>query len=261
MMLGGVTRFMLKGWVADLYVKPAFYFTYYGFEWVKPLGETGMHTLFFLMGFAALMMSLGFLYRFSAIAFFLSFTYVELIDKSNYLNHYYFVSIIAFLMILLPAGNYFSIDTLIRPAKKATHVPRWCILIIQFQLGIVYFFAGISKLNPDWLLRAQPLRTWLPPHTNLPVIGYFMDKLWIAYFFSWFGAVYDLCIPFMLCFKKTRKLAYFLVLVFHILTAMLFQIGMFPYVMIVCTLIFFPEAFHLKIIGRIKKLVQHVSKK
>lgn len=259
MMFGSIVRFWLNGWIYDLYIKPNFYFTYYGFEWVKPLGETGMYFLFATMAFAALMMMMGFLYRFSALLFFVTFTYVELIDKSNYLNHYYFISVVAFLMVLLPAGRFFSVDTWLSPLKKITYIPRWFIITIQFQLGLVYFFAGVAKLNPDWLFEAQPLRTWLPPHTNMPVIGFLLDKAWIAYFFSWFGAIYDLSIPFLLVIKRTRIIAYFLVIVFHVMTSLLFQIGMFPYIMIICTLIFFSESFHLKVLELLSKVLSFVK--
>ena len=259
MMLGSIVRFCWNGWIYDLYIKPNFYFTYYGFEWVKPFGEAGMYLLFAAMAFAALMIMLGFMYRFSAALFFVTFTYVELIDKSNYLNHYYFISIISFLMILLPAARYLSVDSWLNPLKRVTHIPRWFIIIIQLQLGLVYFFAGVAKLNPDWLIEAQPLLTWLPPHTNMPVIGFLLDKAWVAYVFSWFGAIYDLTIPFLLIFKKTRAAAYFLVIVFHVMTSLLFQIGMFPYIMIICTLIFFSESFHLKIIATLSKVLSFLK--
>jgi hypothetical protein len=254
MMLVSIIRFTLKGWIYTLYIKPAFYFSYYGFEWVKPLGDPGMYILFFVMALAALFLMIGLFYRFSAILFFITFTYVELIDKTNYLNHYYFVSIIAFLLIFLPAGSYFSLDTYRKPQTRFTHIPRLFILILQLQLGIVYFFAGVAKLNTDWLFHAMPLRIWLPAHTDFPLIGPLLDKVWIAYFFSWFGACYDLSIPFLLLFKKTRALAYFFVIAFHLMTFFLFQIGMFPFIMIICTLIFFPENVHQRILEKIKKI-------
>ena len=49
MMFASTLRFILKGWVDELYVNPTYYFTYYGFEWVKPLSENGMYVLFGLM--------------------------------------------------------------------------------------------------------------------------------------------------------------------------------------------------------------------
>ncbi|WP_242921319.1 HTTM domain-containing protein [Pontibacter liquoris] len=244
MMLASVLRFMAKGWVTELYVLPKVYFPYYGFEWVKPLSEAGMYAVFSLMAVAALGLMLGVFYRLSALLFFLSFTYVELLDKTNYLNHYYFVSVVAFLLVLVPANRHFSVDVLRKPHLWASHVPRWSVLVFQFQLGLVYFYAGVAKLNPDWLLEAMPLRYWLPAHTYLPLIGPLLDKVWVAYLFCWFGALYDLTIPFFLSWRKSRWLAYLTVIVFHVLTAVLFPIGMFPYIMIVSTLVFFSPKFH-----------------
>jgi hypothetical protein len=50
--------------------------------------------------------------------------------------------------------------------------------------------------------------------------------------------------------------AYLTVVVFHGLTAILFPIGMFPYVMIVAALIFFSADFHLRLIGLLNKIVK-----
>ena len=253
MMLASVIRFMAKGWISQLYLEPSFFFTYYGFSWVKPLGNAGMYLLFAALALAALFMMLGLFYRLASTTFFLLFTYVELIDVTTYLNHYYFVSIISLLFILVPANRSFSLDVLRKPRIRATHVPAWTINIFKLQLGIVYFFAGLAKLHPDWLLEAQPLRLWLPAKANLPLIGPLFSKLWVAYFFSWFGALYDLSIPFLLLYRKTRLLAYGAVVAFHVLTAILFPIGMFPYIMILSTLIFFPTPFHQKILALLRK--------
>lgn len=255
-MLGSIVRFMAKGWVHELYVAPEVYFPYYGFEWVRPLGETGMYALFGLMALSAVGVMLGLFYRWSAALFFLSFTYVELIDKTNYLNHYYFVSIVALLMILVPAHRHFSLDVLRKPYLWVSQVPRWTVLIFQLQLGLVYFYAGVAKLNADWLFEAMPLRYWLPAHTHLPVIGRLLDEVWVAYLFCWFGASYDLTIPFFLSWRKSRPLAYLTVAVFHVLTALLFQIGMFPYIMMLSTLIFFSAGFHEKFLYALRKVAR-----
>lgn len=250
-MLGAVIRFMLKGWVYELYIKPEFYFSYYGFEWVKPLGATGMYIVFAVMALSFLFVILGYYYRRAIVTAFITFTYVELIDKSNYLNHYYFVSAVSFVLIFLPAHKYFSLDAIRKPFIKTMRVPRYTIDAIKLQLAIVYIFAGIAKLNYDWLFRAMPLKIWLPANAHLPVIGGFLDYEWVAYFFSWFGAVYDLFIVFFLMNSRTRPIAYVFVILFHLMTKCLFPIGMFPYVMIFCTLIFFSEEFHKKIINRL----------
>jgi hypothetical protein len=253
-MLFSIIRFVLKGWVREFYVEPKFYFGFYGFEWIKPLNETGMYLVFFLLGLSALFILLGFYYRASVLTFLLSFVYVELLDKTNYLNHYYFISIFTFLLVLVPAHRYFSLDVIRKPSLKVTHVPNWTICIFKFQLLIVYLFAGIAKLNHDWLFEAMPLRLWLPANSDLPVIGPLLNQLWVAYFFSWFGAIYDLLIGFLLFNNRTRSWAYFFVVVFHVFTGWFFKIGMFPYIMILLTLIFFSEDFHRKIIKFFRRI-------
>ncbi len=162
LMLLSIVRFWSKGWIETQYIQPEYFFTYYGFDWVKPLGNPGMFILFGLMGIAALFIALGFLYRYSAIIFFLLFTYVELIDKTNYLNHYYFVSIMAFLLIWVPANASYSLDAKWGLIKSRRLVPAWSVDIFKLQLGIVYFYAGLAKLNADWLFEAMPLKMWLP---------------------------------------------------------------------------------------------------
>lgn len=253
-MLLSTIRFVLKGWVYAFYIKPKFHFTFYGFESVQPLGETGMYCLFGLLIISSLLIALGLFYRVAILTFFLCFTYVELIDKTTYLNHYYFISIIAFLLILVPANRYFSVDGFRKPLLTVTQVPAWTISIFKLQLLLVYFFAGLSKLNYDWLIAALPLRIWLPANSHLPIIGPWLTQLWVAYAFSWFGALFDLGVGFFLLWDKTRKPAYAFVVLFHLATGFLFKIGVFPYIMIAVTPIFFSVDTHLRIITFLRKL-------
>lgn len=238
MLLFSTIRFWLKGWIEELYIQPEFFFSYYGFDWIKPLGPY-TYILFIVCGVAALFFALGWFYRVASVVLFFSFTYVELMDKTNYLNHYYFVSLVLFLMMWLPAHVNFSVDSIRKPQLSKRFIPRWTLGSIRMMMAIVYIYAGLAKLNSDWLLDAMPLRLWLPANNDLPVLGPMFNHLWVAYAFSWFGAIYDLTIPFFLLNKKTRPFAYLTVVVFHLMTAALFPIGVFPFVMIVSALVFF----------------------
>ncbi len=252
MMFFSLLRFWWRGWIETVYIQPAFHFTYMGFGWVRPLGAEGMYVLFGAILLSTLLITTGLFYRFATIVFFLGFTYVELIDVTTYLNHYYFISLVALIMIWLPANGDYSLDAWLRPAIRRKQVPAWTIQIIQFQLAVVYLFAGLAKLNPDWMIHAQPMKIWLPGRSYLPVVGPYMYEEWVAYLFSWFGAVYDCFIVFFLLNKRTRPYAYAAVLVFHIATAIFFPgIGLFPYVMIVSSLIFFSGSFHTRILSRL----------
>jgi hypothetical protein len=113
----------------------------------------------------------------------------------------------------------------------------------------------IAKLNSDWLAAALPLKIWLPANAHLPVIGQFLGKEWVAYAFSWIWAVYDLSIPFF-CFTGAHACLPLLLVVVFMLTRILFPIGIFPYVMIVSTLIFFSSGFHRKVLEYITSRVK-----
>ncbi|MCB0179635.1 MAG: HTTM domain-containing protein [Anaerolineae bacterium] len=259
LMLASTIRFVANGWVEAFYLKPEFHFTYYGFSWVKPLPGVGLYLVFGLVALAALFIALGFMYRAAIIAFFLLFTYTELLDKTYYLNHYYFISLLSFLLIFLPLHRSGSLDSWLWPALKTGVVPRWTIFAIRVQLGLVYVFAGIAKLNGDWLFQAMPLKLWLAAQTGFPFIGFLFDHTWFAYLMSWSGAIYDLTIPFFLLWRKTRPAAYLTVIGFHLMTAKLFPIGMFPWIMIACTTIFFSEQDYQAAITFIRTIFHRLS--
>lgn len=256
LMIFSLIRFAAYGWIEELYISPDFHFTYYGFSWVQSFGNPGMYVLFGVCGLAAFAMMLGLYYRISSVLFFLSFAYIELIDKANYLNHYFFITVIAFLMMLLPAHKAWSLDVIRKPKLLQRTIPYWMVFVLILQLSITYFFAGVAKLNSDWLFEALPLKIWLPTHAEMPIVGSLLSQEWTAYVFSWFGAIYDLSIPFLLFWKRSRPWAYIAVIVFHVMTAMLFQIGVFPYVMILATLVFFSPQWFEKIFGLFSKTVQ-----
>lgn len=259
MMFVSIIRFWNNGWIETLYIQPKFHFSYYGFEWVKPIGDY-TYLLFFICGLSAILVALGLKYRLSILLFFLSFTYIELMDKTTYLNHYYFISVLSFLMLFLPANAYFSMDNLLKK-RTYTSIPKWSIDSIKLLISIVYLYAGLAKLNSDWLFRAMPLKIWLPSKYDLPFIGNsLMQQDWFHYAMSWSGMLYDLLIPFLLLYKRTRWFAFVLVVFFHVFTRVLFPIGMFPYVMIVAALIFFDDRVHLKIIDFFKLLLKPFRK-
>jgi len=256
MMIGSVIRFALNGWIETMYIQPKFHFAYYGFEWIQKPSPEWIYVLFGLILLGAIGITLGALYRISTVIFFLTFTYVELIDKTYYLNHYYFVSLVAFLLIWLPAHRRFSLDVLLFPKIATNQCRRFELSVIRMQVGILYVYAGLAKINSDWLLRAMPLRIWLAANGHLPIIGTLLTKTWVAFLFSWFGMIYDVTIPFFLSLKKTRAFAYLSVIVFHMLTALLFPIGVFPFVMIMSALIFFPIQTHERWLSKMEQTFQ-----
>lgn len=253
LMLFSTLRYMYRGWVDTQLVEPLLHFSYYGFDWVQPLPREAMYTVFVIMALASVGIALGWFYRLATMLFFLCFTYVELIDITYYLNHYYFVSLVAFLMMLVPAHRYFSLDVRRKPEILTKKVSRWCVAVFKVQIAIVYVYAGLAKINSDWLIEALPLAIWLPAKTSIPLIGELFGFKVTPHVFSWAGMLFDTFIVAGLLWRKTRWLAYVAVVIFHGLTGILFQIGVFPIVMIFAVTIFFSTEFHERLINRLAR--------
>lgn len=244
LMIFSTIRFMYLGWIEDHYTDPVFHFKYWGFEWVEPLSRSGLYAVHFAMIISALliMLSRGLLYRIGAVTLFLNFTYTELIDLTYYLNHYYFVSIICFVLIFLPA-HISPFSNLKRQKIKLS-----ALVVIKFHIAILYIYAGLAKINYDWLIEALPLRIWVPANDKMPLISELFTWETTPYLFSWIGMLFDTFIIFFLIYKPTRLLAYIAVVIFHTLTGLMFQIGVFPLVMIGIVTIFFSNDWHIRFI-------------
>jgi hypothetical protein len=259
LMLFSSARFLLNGWVYDFYIAPGFHFSYLGFEWLPYPNATIIYFIFVMMVLASIGIMLGFFYRISALLFFVLFTWVELLDKTTYLNHYYFVSLIALILVFLPANRYFSMDAWLGRVPVQESVRNRSLAILKFQIAVVYILAGIAKLESDWLIQAQPLKYWLHTAHHWPLFGDLIKHDGVAYFFSWFGCIYDLLIVFFLVNLRTVKWAYYVVILFHVMTWLLFPIGVFPWVMIAATTIFLPGSFHETIIAALRRLFKRQS--
>jgi len=260
LMLVALIRFWTNGWIYSLYIEPDFHFKYYGFSWVKDLGNY-TYLLYSSCIIAVVGIILGYHYRLSIILFFLLITYSELIDKTTYLNHYYFTSCISFLLCFLPAAHYFSIDAT-QKEKSIDTIPSWMVDGIKLFLCIVYFYAGLAKINSDWLLEAQPLTLWLTSKYDIPLIGEILKYRWVHYAASWSGMLYDVFIPFFLLYPKTRSIAFVFVILFHIMTKIFFpSIGMFPYIMIFGATIFLDVQWHKNQLEFLRKFSTKFSQK
>lgn len=237
-----VLRYFSHGWIEPYYITPTFHFTYPFFGFIQPWPGNGMYIHFAVMGVLALLIAFGLFYRLASLLFFLAFSYIFLIDKAYYLNHFYLIILLGFLLSILPAHRAASLDRWrLRMAHDhgpgAPVVPRWSLFLLRAQIFIVYFYAGLAKLNSDWL-QGEPLRMWLAERTDFPVIGGLFTTEWMIALFTYGGLLFDLGIGFLLVWRRTRALGFVFAGMFHLLNARLFQIGIFPFLMFGATLIF-----------------------
>jgi vitamin K-dependent gamma-carboxylase len=250
-MLWEVWRYFSNDWIARYFIEPSFHFTYFGFGWVQPWPGNGMYWHFSALGVLAACIMLGLFYRIATPLFFLGFTYVFLLEQARYLNHFYFVALLAFLLCFVPAHRVWSLDSWLASSRWSPTVPTWSLWLLRAQIGIVFVGAAVAKMNGDWL-RGQPLELWLGERTDFMVVGRFFDEAWAALLFSYGGLLFDLLVVPFLLLPVTRPFALLAAFSFHFMNSKLFTIGIFPWLALGTALLFFPPDWPRRVIARIR---------
>ena len=244
-LLWKVFDYLEQGRVARYWLEPTFNFKYSLFPWVTALPGEGMFYLFYALGALAVFVIVGFLYRPAVLLLALGWGYTFLLEEARYLNHDYLVILLCFLLVFVPANRALSLDALLFKRVRGEALPAWGLWLLRFQIGIPYFFGGIAKLQPDWL-QGEPMRTWLGRRTDFPVVGSLFTQEWVVYLATYGGLVLDLAAVPLLLWSKTRPYIFTALVLFHFTNARWFNIGIFPWLMIAATTIFFspdwPEA-------------------
>ena len=243
-----VGRYLLLGRVERYYAASGFRFSYFGFDWVSPLPAAAMNVVFVALTALAICIAVGLRYRTCAALFAVGYTYVFLIDQANYLNHQYLICLLSFLLAFMPAHAVFSFDSQ-RSSDRAPVVRRWTVWLLRTQVGIVYAYAGIAKLNPDWLA-GEPMRSWLAERGTTPVVGPLLEHELATWFFSWGGLLFDLLVVPFLLWRRTRIFAFGFAVAFHVMNWIMFSIGVFPWLMVAATTVFFDPDWPRRWAGR-----------
>lgn len=229
---------IFTGWVKRVLIESQFTFSFIGFEWLQPLPGNGMYYYYTIMGVFALGIMLGYKYRFSMLAFTLMWSATYLMQKSAYNNHYYLLMLLSAIMVFMPANRYASIDTKLNPKIKSYTMPQWCKWVFVLQLLIVYTYASVAKLYPDWL-DTSVIELMMKGKQHYMIVGELLQQKWVHYILAYGGILFDGLIIPLLLFKPTRKWAFFISIFFHLFNSVVFQIGIFPYLALAFSLFFF----------------------
>ena len=231
-------RYFEHGWIERYWIDPDFYFTFWGFDWIKPWPGNGMYWHWAAIGVLGLFVAAGLFYRVACALLVLGMAYLFLLDKTWYLNHVYLICLLSFILVFVPANRTWSLDAALWPRLSRAAVPRWALWLVRAQVAVVYVGGGIAKLNPDWL-RGEPLRQWLGERDDLFLLGRFFHDEWLVYLFAFGGLLLDLLVVPLLLWRRTRVFAFAAAAVFHITNSQLFDIGIFPWLALGATTIFF----------------------
>lgn len=226
------------GWVKKTLIEPEFTFNFIGFEWLQPFPGNWMYIYYLLMGVFGLLIMLGYKYRLSALGFAIMWAGTYFMQKTSYNNHYYLLFLLSFIMVILPANRYASLDVKLNPKLKSISMPNWCRWIFIVQLFIVYTYASVAKIYPDWL-DASVVKLLMQNKSHFYIIGQLLQNEYLHYFIAYSGILFDGLIIPLLLFKPTRKYAFFASIFFHLFNSFVFHIGIFPYLSLAFCLFFF----------------------
>ena len=226
------------GWVQRVFIEPKINFPFIDFSFLQPLDGNGMIYYYLIMGAFGLMVMLGYRFRFAMIAYALMWAAVYLMQKTSYNNHYYLLMVFNFVFCFVPAHHYASLDVRRNPTLKRNYCPLWAVWIFKAMILIVYFYSAVAKMYPEWL-EGIPVKIWFNAKADYWLVGPLLTKEWFQYFVAWGGITFDLLIGPALLWKKSRKVAFFASLFFHLFNSAVFQVGVFPYLGISFAIFFF----------------------
>lgn len=233
-----------KGWNYLAKAEGLIHFAHAGFEWLPVLPPRLMHATYIAVAVCGALIAAGLFYRPATVVAAVAFGYLLFLDQTIYQNHLYLVFLLAVLLIFMPAQGAASIDAMLRPRLRRTHVPAWTLGLVRFQLGVVYFYGGLAKLNPEWMsgrsVASQLVDLKETMHEGLVPLS---EHAGFVAMLTWGGLAFDLLIVPMLLWRKTRLLAFLMVAFFHVTNALIFPIDFFPWFMLAATAVFFPPEF------------------
>lgn len=230
-------RFVRFDRIGRYYVAPEFHFTYAGFGWVRPLPEPWIHLAWAAVGIAAFLVMLGLFYRVAIVVLTVLFGYFFLLDKAEYLNHFYLVLLFLLLMCVLPAHRALSLDVRLWPKLRSDTVPYAAVFVLRAQMEVMLIFAGLVKLTPDWLA-GEPLGMWLRGGAMGGPLGWLVAQDWAILLGVWGTIALHILGAPLLLWRRTRLAMFGIYCVFHAANAFFFPIGIFPWLTIAATTIF-----------------------
>ncbi|WP_194774652.1 HTTM domain-containing protein [Pararhodonellum marinum] len=230
---------IMTGWVRRAFVEPVMTFPFLDFPWLQPLPGNGMYVYFIIMGGFGILVMLGYYYRIGIVGYTILWSMVYFMQKTHYNNHYYLLILLCLFMCLVPAHRAFSLDVKRKPEIRSQFCPNWCRWIFIIQMGIVYTYAGIAKINTDWL-QGISTKVLLSTKQHYWLVGEWLQQPIMHFFVAIGGLLFDLFITPLLLWNKTRKWAFMVSIFFHLFNSFIFQVGIFPYMSIGLCIFFFP---------------------
>ena len=219
-------------------------------SWLPPPTPTVATLLLVLWGSAGICFLLG--WRTRAAGALLTFVLaVQLaLDRQTYSNHVYLLALVVALLTLADAGAAWSLDARGGPRRS---VPAWPVFLLQAQASIVYFFAAVSKLTPDFL-SGLALAPFVPVQAGVALIG-LPATATLVLLLSWAAIPAELILAVYLWSPRHRRRVALLGICLHIgMVALLYRmrldLAVFAMVMWGLYILFLPHPLVARLEGR-----------
>ena len=131
--------------------------------------------------------------------------------------------IINFLLMFMPLGNVWSVDSRMRSRSGMPPLPvvvdGWSVRLLQLEMAMVYFSAAWCKLlGAPWrhgtaLYYVSRLDDYWG---RFPIPTFVLETPWIIRGLTWSTMAIEFSVPVLIWFSPTRRVALGMVLVFHL---------------------------------------------
>lgn len=222
----------------DEYQQFEFFFKFQLFHWLPIMPSEWFEIVPYILALISIIGFFGFFVNIVLVIQLIIYGYYLVIEATFYNNHFYLIWLVNLLLLALSVRDFkwYSCFTTKQPLNIPT-IPRYYYLSLQLLIVLVYFSGAIVKLNPDWM-SGQTILTAFQKSTAYHQERNLIDNQIFAIMYSWIGIVFDFFIGFLFWSKKFRKMAFLLSTTFHLINAFTLDIGVFPWFMILFSLVF-----------------------
>jgi vitamin K-dependent gamma-carboxylase-like protein len=162
---------------------------------------------------AALAFVLGLGTRLCGAILTLSMVYTLFFDQQLYSNHLYLATLVVLLLTIAESGARFSLDA--RWSGGHDLILEWPILLLKIQISIVYFYAALLKVNPQYLSGAMLASFW--PFNELVALPGGWSSVQILPFLAVISILTELFLSVALWVPRLRWLALAVGIGFHVM--------------------------------------------
>lgn len=136
------------------------------------------------------------------------------------------------ILALSPCGAVWSVSPV---AAARVLVSGWPAAVLLVQMMCIYYFSGMSKFqNPEWRTGTVLVGHGTDPFWCTFPHLYSATPMWIFKLAAWTTLAWEILFPVLMIVRPVRYVALAIGVMFHLGTALFFDIGLFPFYSMCC---------------------------